>query len=179
MLVGMILGGYFISSPILSCVFLIMFACCLLAFSTTKIHIFVPKEKPYPSLQCFSLSAKVAPEEERKTKVTKLKETQYDFSKIEMRAVSVDMLQYFFEEHIPKDRRDTISTFDVVEEYIKALTKDANMSYAEMNAENADEEGVPFIGPACAFVSHSWSYKFSTLMSVLTEYQSSHLDQGT
>ena len=179
MLLGMILGGYFISSPILSCFFLIVFACCLLAFSTTKIHMFIPKEKPYPPFNCYPLSAKVVPIDRRTIKVTKLNENQYDLSRIEFRAVSVEMMRYFLDEHIPKDRRDSISTFEVVEEYIKPLTKEANLSYAEMNAKNADEDGISFVGPACAFVSHSWSYKFKTLLSVLEEYQLTHLDEGT
>ena len=179
MLLGMILGGYFISSPILSCFFLIVFACCLLAFSTTKIHMFIPKEKPYPPFNCYPLSAKVVPIDRRTRKVTKLNENQYDLSRIEFRAVSVEMMRYFLDEHIPKDRRDSISTFEVVEEYIKPLTKEANLSYAEMNAKNADEDGISFVGPACAFVSHSWSYKFKTLLSVLEEYQLTHLDEGT
>jgi hypothetical protein len=56
MLFGMILGGYFISNPILSCVFLFLFAFCILSFSTTKIEIFVPKEKAYVISLSLSLS---------------------------------------------------------------------------------------------------------------------------
>ena len=140
---------------------------------------FIPKEKPYPPFNCYPLSAKVVPIDRRTRKVTKLNENQYDLSRIEFRAVSVEMMRYFLDEHIPKDRRDSISTFEVVEEYIKPLTKEANLSYAEMNAKNADEDGISFVGPACAFVSHSWSYKFKTLLSVLEEYQLTHLDEGT
>lgn len=48
-----------------------------------------------------------------------------------------------------------------------------------LSVKNADEDGISFVGPACAFVSHSWSYKFKTLLSVLEEYQLTHLDEGT
>ena len=95
-----------------------------------------------------------------------------------MRAVSVDMLNHFLETHVPKDRRDKITTFEVVEEIIKPLTKNCNMSYAKMCCDKGNEDGIPFVGPACAFVSHSWSYKFVTLLSVLEEYESCHLEQG-
>lgn len=55
---------------------------------------------------------------------------------------------------------------------VSGVETDVTCSYVELLQEQAslDDEGRPLVGPATHFVSHAWSYDFTTLCRALYEF---------
>eukprot|EP00929_Paragymnodinium_shiwhaense_P031937 TRINITY_DN17787_c0_g2_i1.p1 TRINITY_DN17787_c0_g2~~TRINITY_DN17787_c0_g2_i1.p1 ORF type:complete len:598 (+),score=44.02 TRINITY_DN17787_c0_g2_i1:188-1981(+) len=62
------------------------------------------------------------------------------------------------------------TTADCVNEHIKPITLSSKCCYAVMVLQSGDEYLRRCIGTATAFVSHSWMYRYSTLVDIIAQH---------
>lgn len=84
--------------------------------------------------------------------------------------VSIEFIRKFIADNSHLSGFAEFTTLEVCDRIVKPLTKSRHFPFLELFRDQRDENGKLYVGPATAFVSHAWKYKFCEPVDVMEQF---------